>query len=183
MVGELLAHERIGAGRRREHGSPPARRPRSDDRLRQHGRLRPDEERRRSRTPRFEHLRREVARRRRERDPRGDRLRRRREGSGERLAPRLPVVRVVGQQRNLEALRDDVLGQTKRQTMVRGRDPEDVRAPHRVDEAPAALVGDPDRDVVAVGELPACVDAGPVRHDRHHVAPQRRPCVRNRLGR
>ena len=87
------------------------------------------------------------------------------------------------QQADLEPLRDQVLGKAERDPVVRGRDPEDVGALRSVDEPGAAVVGDADRDVVAVGELPGRVDPRAVSDDRDRAGVQRTAGVLDGLPR
>ena len=83
----------------------------------------------------------------------------------ERLRALLAIRGVVGDQRDLQLLRDQVLGEAVRHAVVGRRDAEDVRPLGRVDEALAALVGDCERDVFVARDLPGSVDAGALVDD------------------
>jgi hypothetical protein len=72
---------------------------------------------------------------------------------------------VVAHQGDLQPLGDQILGETERDATVRRRDPEDVGPRFGIHQARAAVVGDVDRDVVPVGDLPGGVDPGAVGHD------------------
>ena len=76
-------------------------------------------------------------------------------------------------ERDLQPLRDQVLGEAERHAVVGRRDPEHVRPLGRVDEALAALVGDCERDVRVARDLPGGVDAGALVDDRDRAVGDR----------
>ena len=142
MRRELLADERIlRRGRRVDRHLPPGR-ARGDHRL---GDRRPAAPRRGARSrPRGARAGSAARGRSRSRGsgsgrrpPRGSR-----ERVVERRAARAAVAGVVGQERDLQLLRDQVLGEAERNAVVRRGDPEDVRPLLRVDEALVAVVDD-----------------------------------------
>ena len=176
--------DRILGRRRRVDRHVPARAARGDHDLRDRRRLAPDEQRRRAGAPRAQHLRREVACR----PPAPSASSRPTPGSRENasssaLAPCWPYVVSSWMQRELQALRDRVLGEPERDAAVGRRDPEDVRPLLEVDEADAAVVGDADRHVRVARDLPGGVDAGAVVDDRDRAVGDRAADVRERLAR
>ena len=85
--------------------------------------------------------------------------------------------------RELEALRDQVLREPEGDPVVGRRDPEDVWARLRVDDSVAAFEDDADRDARASGDPPRRVDAGSLVDDRDRVVVDRAAHVRNGAGR
>ena len=147
--------DRILGGRRRVDRDVPAGAARRGEDLRDRRRLAPDEQRRRARTTGSEHLRREVGVARGHRQLRRHRLGIARERLVERRSSLLAVRRVVVDEGQLQALRDRVFGEPERDAAIRRRDAVDVRPLLEIDEAPAAVVRDADRDVRVVRDLPA----------------------------
>jgi hypothetical protein len=144
--------------------------------------LPPDEQRGRARAARAQDLRGDVGLPRGQRQLQRDRLGILGERAADVVGALAPVGAVVGQQRDLQLLRDQVLRVAEGDPVVRRRDPEDVRPRGRVHEAGAAVVHDADGDAVAPGELPGRVDPGPVRHDRDRVGVERPPRVLHGLA-
>ncbi len=68
--------------------------------------------------------------------------------------------------RQLDVLRDQVLGQPECDPVVARRDPEDVRPCLRVDDSFATLEHDADRNAAARGDPPRCVDTRSLVDDR-----------------
>ena len=101
-----------------------------------------------------EDLRREVVRGRRERQARGDCTCIPGERALERSRALLAVVRIVVEERDPEALRNQVFREPEGDAVVGRRDPEDVPPLRRVDQALPALVCDRDRDVRVTRDLP-----------------------------
>jgi hypothetical protein len=79
----------------------------------------------------------------------------------------------------VQAFRDQVLGEPVGDPAVGGSDAEDVGASVGVDEAPAALVGDSDREVAALGDLPGGVDPRSLVDDGYRVIRNRATDVRD----
>ena len=183
VVGELLADERIGPGRRRVDGDVPADAAGGGQDRGDRRRLPPDQQRGRARTACAQDLRREIGRAERQRHPERDRARVARERAADVGGALLAIGAVVVQQADLESLRDQVLRKAECDPVVRRRDPEDVGALRSVDEARAAVVGDADRDVVAVGELPGRVDPCAVGDDRDRAGVERAAGVLDGLPR
>ena len=142
MTGQLLAEQRVLGGRRRVHRNVPARAACGDHRLGDRRGLSPDEQRGRARAPRLQDLRRQVGRGRRRLDPGGDRVPVLGERMVERSQPLAPVAGVVGEEGDLQPLRDQVLGETERDAVVGRSDPEHVRPLRGVDEPGAAVEHD-----------------------------------------
>ncbi len=183
MVRELLANERVLSGRRRVDRDFPAGRARRREDARNRRRLGPDEERGRSGAAGAEHLRREIRRGSRDGQLGRHRIRVLRERLVERLRALLPVRGVVRDQRDLQLLRDQVLGEAEGHAVVGRRDAKDVRPLGRVDEALAALVGDCERDVLVARDLPGGVDAGAFVDDRDRAVGDRLADVADRGAR
>ena len=92
------------------------------------------------------------------------------------------VVRVVGDDRDLEMLRDQVLGQPERDAVVARRDPEHIPPRLRVDDPFAALEDDADRHACVSRDPPGRIDAGALVDDRDRVLGDRAPDVRDGAG-
>ena len=83
-------------------------------------------------------------------------------------------------ERELQALRDRVLGEPERDPAIGRRDAEDVRPPLEIDEAAPAVVRDADRDARARSPTSQRrVDAGAVVDDRDGAVGDRAPHVRS----
>ncbi len=87
------------------------------------------------------------------------------------------------QERDLQALRDQIFGQAEGDAVVGGCDAKDVRPLRRVDQSDSTLVGDADRNVRLVRERPRCVDARSLVDDRDRVLRDGAPYVGDRRHR
>jgi hypothetical protein len=92
------------------------------------------------------------------------------------------VVGIVVQQRNVELLWEQVLGEPERDPVVGRRDAKHVRPRRRVDDLAAALEHDADRDAPASGDAPGGIDTCSLVDDRDGVVVDGAAHVRHRLG-